>query len=720
MKTVFLRALEADDKELALREAIRNPAEARDRGLFEVNTENFTLVPGTPFAYWVKNKVRRLFVEHEPLEASGRIARRTNGTTDDNRWIRTSWEIPLGPALDGRGWVPHVKGGTFAPYYSDVHLAIHWDTARRSYPGYLGTAHRPDVRPASLQHFFRPGLTWPRRTNGLSFRVMPANCIFGDKGPGVFVETNAPEDLLALCSIVNSAAYRSLVALQLARTELAQSFEAGLIQQTPVPNLTVEQRDELAALCRRAWALRWRIDTHTETSHAFVLPALLQAKGASLAASSEQWRQVRESADREFETIQAEIDARCFSLYGIDQEDQRAILAGFGAPPHEVVSASKEGPEDDLAEEDASSSVDTKTLLAELLSWAVGVAFGRFDLRCAAESAEPQKAPDPFATLPVCSTGMLKGDNGLPVAEVPVGYGQTFPQDGVLVDDPGHTSDLTEAVRHILSGLFGVSGEDWWAEVEAQLEAKSGDIRTWLVESFFDFHLKRYSKSRRRAPIYWQLAVPSKRYGIWIYAHRLSRDSLISIQNDVLSPKLKHEERHLGELLQSAGGTLSHQQSREIEGQGAFVEELRGMLDEVKRVAPLWHPSLDDGIVITMAPLWRLVPQHKAWQKELKSKWDDLVAGKLDWSHLAMHLWPDRVIAKCAEDRSLAISHLLEDNFWFEDGDGKWHAFKKPKQSVDVLIRERRSAAVAAALKSLLEAPDTAGGAKRTRKSRAA
>ena len=88
------------------------------------------------------------------------------------------------------------------------------------------------------------------------------------------------------------------------------------------------------------------------------------------------------------------------------------------------------------------------------------------------------------------------------------------------------------------------------------------------------------------------------------------------------------------------------------------------MRDEVTRVAPLWNPDLDDGVVLVMAPLWRLVPQHKPWQKELKTHWDELCAGKYDWAHLAMHLWPERVVPKCAEDRSLAIAHGLEDVFW--------------------------------------------------------
>ena len=132
------------------------------------------------------------------------------------------------------------------------------------------------------------------------------------------------------------------------------------------------------------------------------------------------------------------------------------------------------------------------------------------------------------------------------------------------------------------------------------------------------------------------------------------------------------------------------------------------LLDEVERVAPLWNPDLDDGVVIVIAPLWRLVPQHKAWQKELKTNWDALCAGKYDWAHLAMHLWPERVVPKCAEDRSLAIAHGLEDVFWEEGADGKWTAREEPTRPVDELVAERTSPAVKAALESLLSAPAAA------------
>src|SRR5207247_9531976 len=107
--------------------------------------------------------------------------------------------------------------------------------------------------------------------------------------------------------------------------------------------------------------------------------------------------------------------------------------------------------------------------------------------------------------------------------------------------------------------------------------------------------------------------------------------------------------------------------------------------------------------------LWRLGPQHKAWQKELKSKWDELAAGKYVWAHIAMHLWPERVVPKCATDRSLAIAHELEDVFWKESANGKWTRRPIPTKSVEKLVRERTSPAVKAALNSLLETGTNTG-----------
>jgi hypothetical protein len=727
MKTVFLRVLEADDKATALLDAVRDPARAQGRQRFEVHTTSFASVPRSPFAYWVSERLRSRFQVLPALQADGRVAAIGASTKDDGRFLRACWEVPPG----AHGNVPIAKGGLFSPYYADVHLSIRWRddgaevktfvsdyrAAHGWSPHWKAELHNPHL-------YFRPGLTWPRRTNGLSFRAMPAGCIFADKGPAVFLENDHSDSLFAFAALANSRAFGLLVSLQLARTELAQSFEVGLIQTTPVPNLTDPDRESLARLARRAWSLKRSLDARTQTSHAFTLPALLQVAGTDLAACAATWSEHVLTVEAELVAIQAEIDERCFALYGIDEADRCTITEGFCAPGSPEVSSddSNDTEEDDIGEktDENESTANATSLATGLLSWAVGVAFGRFDI-CFATGKRPLPAePEPFDPFPVCSPAMLTGDDGLPVMSAPVGYPVLFPENGILVDDPGHTLDLTASVRVIFDEVFKTSADAWWNEVAALLDPKDQDLRAWIAASFFEHHLKVHSKSRRKAPVIWQFAAPSGRYSVWLYAHRLTRDSFFQIQNDVVIPKLAHEERQLAAMAQKAGLNPSATDRKDIAVQESLIEELRAMLDEVKRVAPLWNPMLDDGVALTMAPLWRLLPQHKHWQRELKTTWDALCRGDCDWAHVAMHLWPERVVPKCATDRSLAIAHGLENISWIEGDDGKWMPRSTPTRSVEELVRERTSIAVKAALKSLLEAPVAKGNGGRGRGRKAA
>lgn len=625
MTTVFLRALAAEDKAATLRAAIREPDAARGKQRFEVDTASFAAVPRSPFAYWVSERLRRLFKELPAIESDGRFARVTNPAGDDTRFFRAWWE-PVPSSWNERvAWVPLNKGGSFAPYYFDVHLMVRWDSLVQSYFGFLGTEHRPLTKPASLEFFFRPGLTWPRRTkSNLSLRAMPAGWIFADKGPAVFVQADNSEKLLALLAIGASSSFKSLIEVQLAAADAkpggaAHSFEVGIIQGTPVPYLTAVTEATLAALARRAWSLKRSLDTCTETSHAFTLPALLQAEGVTLAGRAAVWAERIRATDAELAAIQAEIDARCFDLYSIDEADRRIITEGFGTSGKGTTDkpdiADEADSEDD---EDTTVAADAARLAAEMVSWAVGVAFGRFDVRLATGARALSIEPEPFDALPVCSPAMLTGDDGLPLAAGSVGYPLTFPADGVLVDDPGHANDLTTAGRAVFEAVFGEDAEVHWHESSSLLDSKDGDLRIWLAKSFFERHLKSHSKSRRKAPIYWQLATPSANYSVWLYCHRFTKDTFYKVLNDYVAPKLQQEERNLTNLRQEAGPNPTASQRKEIAEQEAFVEELRAFRDEIARVALLWNPDLNDGVIINFAPLWHLVPHHRQWQQECK------------------------------------------------------------------------------------------------------
>jgi hypothetical protein len=536
---------------------------------------------------------------------------------------------------------------------------------------------------------------------------MPAGVIFGDKGPAIVESDDSPSALLALSALVNSRAYFALVEMQMA----FGSYEVGVIQRTPVPNLDSGDIAELSEHARQSWSLKRRLDTRTENSHAFLLPALLQLDGDSLGDRALAWGRLTATVQGQLDTLAAENDDHAYRLYGISDEDRARIDQGFGTSGE-----AEEGRNDDdgdESEEDV-AEVDAAPMVASLLSWSVGVAFGRFDVRLATGDRAAPPEPEPFDPLPVCSLGMLTGDDGLPVAAPPSGYPLTFPADGILVDDPGHPRDVVRAVRSVFETVF-VDAHACWHEA-AEL-VSTPDLRTWFARDFFEPHIKRYSKSRRKAPIYWQLATASGSYSVWLYIHRATGDTLFRVLNDFVGPKLDHEKAKLDGITQEAGGNPSAAQRREIEQQETCVGELQALKTEVGRVAPLWKPNLDDGVILNFAPLWRLVPQNRTWQGECKKAWDKLVAGDYDWARLAMHLWPERVVPKCIDDRSLAIAHGLETTFWREIADGNWEPRQVSEDELAALVTERTSAAVKDALKSLLESPaPVSWGAGRARR----
>ena len=611
---MFLRLLSESDKAEALKAACNHLRQGeKDSRSFEVASESFDSVPGKPFAYWVSNDVRALFTKLPSFESNDRITKQGLASADDFRFVRVWWET------NGSGWIGFAKGGAYSPFYADVYLLVNWSGDGSEIKNNLNEkgAVRSNVwmlRDTAVNFFKRPGLTWPRRTtSGISVRAMPNGCIFGDKGPAVFVPDNSSDDLLALLALTNSRSFSILIELQLAAADAAaRSYEVGVIQRTPVPTLTEAQRKQLASLARRAWSLKRTADSVNETSHAFVLPAALSA-----AAGGDRPLVIKTEIDE----IHAAIDAIAFELYGFEEAD-RDVISGPAMDEEET-----DKDEDDEEVEAEVPSIDG------LLSWAVGVAFGRFDLRIATGERPLPPEIEPFDPLPSKASGMLP-DGGQPF----------HVYDGILVDEQGHPHDLVHAVEEVLG------------QVNAPVP---DDLRRWLRKEFFAFHLKLYSKSRRKAPIYWPLATASGSYTLWVYYPSLSSQTLYKAINDFIEPKLKQIGSDLT-VLRGKGTARSRDDEKQFETLQAFELELVELRDTLLALAPTYRSNQNDGVQISAAPLWPLF-RHKPWQKVLKDTWAKLEKGNYDWANLAMNYWPDRVREKCKTDKSLAIAHGVEN-----------------------------------------------------------
>lgn len=240
--TLFIRLLASQDKKSALEEAVFGfRCGQPSAGMYVVRPEEFKEIPGASFAYWISENVRGAFSRF-PAFSNGRTsACITNPAGDDNRYIRAWWEVDK-PSLECLAWKPIAKGGSYSPYYSDVHLVVAWNVQRETYHGFVGTTHRPLEKLASVDFFFRPGITWPSRTQQFGARVMPEGCVFTGKGPAAFDAEDSSVYLLSNCALMNSGGFKELIGTRLnAADSTARSFEVGIIQKTPAPLLLTFQ-----------------------------------------------------------------------------------------------------------------------------------------------------------------------------------------------------------------------------------------------------------------------------------------------------------------------------------------------------------------------------------------------------------------------------------------------------------------------------------------------
>jgi hypothetical protein len=150
---------------------------------------------------------------------------------------------------------------------------------------------------------------------------------------------------------------------------------------------------------------------------------------------------------------------------------------------------------------------------------------------------------------------------------------------------------------------------------------------------------------------------------LWFYYHRLNDDSLYTALNKYVKPKIDDTEKQLRRIeseLPNVAGREASSLRTAFEETGVFLDELRELRDELARVADLpYKPNLNDGVLITAAPLWKLFRLPK-WRKDLQDCWKKLEAGDYDWAHIAYSIWPDRVREACKRDRSIATAHDLE------------------------------------------------------------
>ena len=530
----------------------------------DIARRDFAAIDGSPLAYESVGIVAPIFREAPPLDPTHAVAAQGLATAVDDRVVRYWWEVSPERRGKGKDWVPFAKGGEFSRFFSDIHLVVQWTPASI-------VVMEEGGRVQNVPLYFEPGMTWPRRTQrGFNLRLMPEDCIFGDKGPAVLPKD--PSKTFYVLGIANSAPAEFLLRGLMS----FGSWEVGIIKRLPIPQASGEQMERLSQFAKSIHDTKHEWDSSNELSSSFTRPWVLRSADAkSFSEALDAALAVEVRAEEQIQTTYNDLNTESYRLYGIPDATKAHIERSLGERPPEVIWPQMEG-----------KTVVQKRMehVWRLLSFAV-------------------------------KRVVEVDDDGI------VPFSQTT----------GETR-LVDRVLQELSALFPDRDESH-LEVEIVNELKRSvkgyrkclSLDDWLANAFFRYHALLYKKR----PIIWHFAssqgtVPFG-FGALVHYHKFDANRMAKLRAGYVRDTIE-ELRREAALADKAGRA---EDRAELQAKVEEVQALDRKLQQIQEghhegppggdqdfriLTPWkepdarpkgWNPDLDDGVKVNIAPLDR-------------------------------------------------------------------------------------------------------------------
>ncbi|NMC18703.1 MAG: SAM-dependent DNA methyltransferase, partial [Chloroflexi bacterium] len=635
-------ASKKETKENFLKENILSISQGKKNQFVIVNPEEFKFLPNAIPNFSMPRGIRSLFGKFPSVNNLAHL--KTGMSSGDNeRFYKMFWERPQRFEND---WKFLSNGGEYSPYYRGDREIINWHR-----DGIEIKEHRKATFRNS-QYYSRVGLSYSKRCEYLSVQLLPSGFAFTDEGQCIFPVSE--ENRYGLLAFFNSKFARVIL-----NEYCGQHKSNGYVQLIPFPNINLSILGKISNnIVQILYSeLIWTIPSIYSRGPLLLNPAIFETNLSI--------NEIRSNLIRKWELSKVKIDEYENTL-------NMMIYESSGLNENEVNYINNKAKKIPAAHFQLSEQkTDGYSLVSEFLDYIMGVFFGYWNILSIKEPIEV-----PLDTAPIYPPGTVYKGKPLASNNIPDFYPVNVKWSGIAESQtPIEKESLPNKLEEILRIIWKEKLEGIELEISESLKISSMDEYFGNPDLFFKDHLKRYSKSRRAAPIYWPLSTPSCSYTLWLYYHRLNDQTLYTCVNDFVDPKLKQVSEEAARLRLKKGRSAADE--KELERLTDFERELKDFREELLRVAKFWKPNLNDGVEITAAPLWKLF-QHKPWQKRLKETWQKLEAGEYDWAHLAYSIWPERVREKCKNDKSLAIAHDLEELYVEPPASAKKKKAKKP------------------------------------------
>ena len=537
--------------------------------LFHQCTNTFSLIPGSPIAYWLTEPVLKAFTNGIPLSDVAE-PRQGMATADNDRFLRLWHEVGIemigfgfsnseDAKQSGKRWFPYCKGGAYRKWSGNTEYLVNWRNDGEELRNVKGSVIR------NPSYYFKTGMTWGSLTvSDISFRYVANGFLFDSKGPICFAkDVNQEKYLLGL---VNSKVAMLFLSVLAPTMDYSQG-PVGKIPYFPSDKATVVGKivDACIELSTSEWdsfETSWGFQQHPLVALINRHPCFGEYHGTLISGCFELWQVLCKERFRKLKANEEELNRIFIGIYGLQDE------------------LSPDVDDKDVTVRKADLGRDIRSLI----SYAVGCMLGRYSLdKPGLAFAGGTWNESQYVTYHTDHDGIL-----------PITDDEYFDDDivGMFIDwiRTVYGEETLEANLKFIADTLG--GKDNPREV----------IRQYFLNDFYKDHLKIYQKR----PIYWLFDSGKKNgFKCLIYMHRYQPDTIARIRTDYLH-ETQARYRNAIETLerQSANASTGERvkMTKRLASLKAQAEEARVYEEKIHHLADqMIKIDLNDGVKVNYA-----------------------------------------------------------------------------------------------------------------------
>lgn len=577
---------------------------------YKIAQKEFIKTPDFRFGYWLSQKQIDSFSSEKSLKEIY-PPKAGLSTANNDRFLRMWYESPL-LKLDfnclvrenlksSKKWIPMTKGGKFRKWYGNLDYILNWEHDGKEVKHWLiNNPNDPTTKSWSryvrnYKSYCLEGISFSDVSSGTpSFRKQTTGFIPNSRGPFIY---SSKLELLGFLNTKVSVSFLELLSPTL-------TFNVGDVAMLPFAEISSDSISKMVSdsieISKDEWNTR-------EITWDFKKNELIRIKGQDLEEAYDSYCHYWQNKFMELHKNEEELNKQFIDIYDL----QDTLTPDVPLQDITILKEETSIVNDELV-------FDSKEILQQFISYAVGCMFGRYSLDKPGlilanhgETLEDYLNKLAASNQQLATSFMPDDDNIIPI-----------------LDNEWFEDDIVGRFYEFLKVTFGKPNfEKNLAFVE---ECLGKDIRKYLLKDFYTDHVKRYKKR----PIYWMFSSPSGAFNVLIYMHRYTPDTLNQILNGYLKDyreKLTAEldrQAHLKNVGTAREQTLATKEEDRIRKVLLELQEYEREL--YKMATERISIDLDDGVLVNYNKFGNIIKQasglndKKAKDKVKKFDWIDV------------------------------------------------------------------------------------------------